>query len=66
MPATPHKREAFVLCADAGTWEWLDELIEQASRAPGFGGIQGDRDLRQFQTDLRYKLWRTGHRSQPE
>lgn len=66
MPPTPHKREALILSADSETWELLDELIEEHSCVPGFGSIQLDRDLRQFQTDLRYKLWRTGHRLKPD
>lgn len=66
MPATPHKREAFILSADTGTWEWLDDLIEKASCAPGYGTVQEDQDLLEFQRELRYKMWRTGHRSQPD
>lgn len=56
MAATPHKSEAFILATEAEAWLKLEAMLA-ASADPKFEGL-----LR----TLRYKLWRTGHRTQPE
>lgn len=56
MPATPHKEEAFILTADAEAWENLEALLTRME----------DEQFDQLLRTLRYKLWRTGHRLQPE
>lgn len=56
MPTKPFKTEVYILTAEAEAWLELEAMLT-ALDDPKWDG---------FLRSLRYKLWRTGHRPQPE
>lgn len=54
----PPKCEALILTANSDTWERLEEVMEELAESE-------NRDFQRLLGQLRYKLWRTGHRDKP-